>query len=332
MDPGLCQLKKSLQYSFLLQVQTHRIEQLKSALIDLVRLFLSKDCYKLTISKANPLISTFHEVISALLLLYKSNCILPTLTTPIASQVTNNYRFSPYFNDCLGALDGTHIEMLIPSELQPRYRNRKGTLSQNVLAVCNFNMEFVYILAGWEGSAHDVRVLQDAQFAHGFKTPKQKYWLGDAGYANSEFVLSPYRGVRYHLKEVRQAHQRPSNAKELFNLRHSSLRNVVERIFGVLKRQWQILAGKGCEYSIDTQSDLFCALIGLFNFGRQHGEVALFLEDAIEDLSELEDIQEPNKSTTAGSAWMDQKREQIAIQMWEDYLLFNKRKEDLLEL
>ena len=106
--------------------------------------------------------------------------------------------------------------MHIPTELQPRYRNRKGTLSQNVLAVCNFDMQFVYILAGWEGSAHDSRVLSDAQASQGFSTPKGKYWLGDVGYGNSKFVLSPYRGVRYHLKEVRQADQRPENAKELF--------------------------------------------------------------------------------------------------------------------
>jgi hypothetical protein len=48
--------------------------------------------------------------------------------------------------------------------------------------------------------------------------------------------MSLYRGVRYHLKEVRQADQRPKNVKELFNLRHSLLRNVIKRIFGVLKR------------------------------------------------------------------------------------------------
>ena len=39
-------------------------------------------------------------------------------------------------------------------------------------------MRFVYILAGWEGSAHNARVLQDAQGAQGFKTVSGKYWLG----------------------------------------------------------------------------------------------------------------------------------------------------------
>jgi hypothetical protein len=47
-----------------------------------------------------------------------------------------------------------------------------------MLADCNFEMHFVHILAGWEGSAHDTSVLQDAQMGHGFITPPGKYWLG----------------------------------------------------------------------------------------------------------------------------------------------------------
>jgi hypothetical protein len=39
-------------------------------------------------------------------------------------------------------------------------------------------MIFVYILAGWEGSAHDSRALADAQSTKGFITPIGKYWLG----------------------------------------------------------------------------------------------------------------------------------------------------------
>ena len=50
----------------------------------------------------------------------------------------------------------------MPKEDKPRYRTRKGSISMNVLGVCNPNMEFIYVLPGWEGSAHDGRVLRDA--------------------------------------------------------------------------------------------------------------------------------------------------------------------------
>jgi hypothetical protein len=135
------------------------------------------------------------------MVLYPAFVTLPDSATPLSSRIAHDDRFFPFFKDCIGALDGTHINMHVALHEQPRYRNRKGMLSQNVLAVCNFDLSFVYLLPGWEGSAHDGRVLSDAQSYHGFITPKGKYYLGDAGYGNSEFVMAPYRGVRYHLKE-----------------------------------------------------------------------------------------------------------------------------------
>jgi hypothetical protein len=63
----------------------------------------------------------------------------------------------------------------VPLEEQSRYRNQKGTLLQNVLAVCDFDMQFVFVLSGWEGSAHDSKVLSNTQSCYNFNTPKGKY-------------------------------------------------------------------------------------------------------------------------------------------------------------
>ena len=71
--------------------------------------------------------------------------------------------------------------------------------------MCNFDMHFVYILSSQERSAYDRRVVNSAQVSYGFNTPKGKYWLGDAGYSNSEYIITPYREVRYYLKEQRLA-------------------------------------------------------------------------------------------------------------------------------
>jgi hypothetical protein len=40
--------------------------------------------------------------------------------------------------------------------------NRHGIQSPNVLAACNFDLEFIYVLSGWEGSTLDSKVLNDA--------------------------------------------------------------------------------------------------------------------------------------------------------------------------
>ncbi|KAL5556614.1 hypothetical protein UlMin_038850 [Ulmus minor] len=64
--------------------------------------------------------------------------------------------------DCVGTIDGTHIPCIVDAHLQATYRNRKGYMSQNILAVVDFDMKFTYLVAGWEGSVHDSRVLRDA--------------------------------------------------------------------------------------------------------------------------------------------------------------------------
>jgi hypothetical protein len=120
--------------------------------------------------------------------------------------------------------------------LQKRFRNRKGRqISQNVMGVVSWDMTFTYVLAGWEGSAHDGKVFQSQSSLedNGLAVFASKYYLGDAGYGLSKYLLTPYRGVRYHLKEWANTNQRPQNKEELFNLRHASLRNIIERTFGV---------------------------------------------------------------------------------------------------
>nr|KAJ0208667.1 hypothetical protein LSAT_V11C400196630 [Lactuca sativa] len=124
-----------------------------------------------------------------------------------------------WFKNCLGALDGTYIKCL------PKYRTRKNNIAENVLGFCSQNMQFIYVLMGWEGSVADGRVLRDALLRpHGFKVPR----------------LAPYRGQRYHLNEWHHGYQ-PTTPKEFFNMKHSSTRNVLERCFGLLKGRWKIL-------------------------------------------------------------------------------------------
>ena len=55
-----------------------------------------------------------------------------------------------------------------------------------------------------------------------------KYFFVDCGFANRCQFLAPLCGVRYHLKDFDGEGRHPKNANDLFNLRHSSLRNVVE--------------------------------------------------------------------------------------------------------
>ncbi|XP_042042806.1 protein ANTAGONIST OF LIKE HETEROCHROMATIN PROTEIN 1-like [Salvia splendens] len=130
---------------------------------------------------------------------------------------------------------------------------RKGHIATNTLAVCDRNMQFVYFLALWEGSACDSRVLRHSvSQINGLKVPQGCYYLCDNAYANSNGFLTPYRGVRYHLMGWGPDTDAPQNPKELFNMRHTKARNVIEQAFVVLKMRWGILRSASF-YPIQTQ-------------------------------------------------------------------------------
>jgi hypothetical protein len=88
----------------------------------------------------------------------------------------------------------------------------------------------------------------------------------------------------------------PTNSKELFNLRHSSARNTIERAFGLLKKRWAILCTAGF-YSVKTQIRIINACCILHNFIRDEmeeddllREVDLELENA--SINENEALEE----------------------------------------
>ena len=143
----------------------------------------------------------FSEILTVLLPLHEEVVVQLNSFDPIPAMIAQDRRFASHFSDVCGAIDGTHIPMFVPYVDQPAWRNRKSWLSQNVFAACSLDLKFQFIHAGWEGSAHDALVLRDALAKGRFRPPPGKYYLVDAGFYNSDFMMTPYTRVRYHLKE-----------------------------------------------------------------------------------------------------------------------------------
>ncbi|XP_042400100.1 putative nuclease HARBI1 [Zingiber officinale] len=168
--------------------------------------------------------------------------------------------------DCVGTLNGTHIRVKVSDVDTPSYRGRKDWPIVNVLVAWSFDLKFTYILSGWEGIASDSRIVKNALYRcdkllilHG------KYYLVDSGFMLKRGLIIPYRGSHYHLKEYSRCGA--TNAKELFNLRHASLRNVIKRALGVLKKRFPIIAsGTKPHYEISICTDIILACCILHNF------------------------------------------------------------------
>ncbi|KAL8503342.1 hypothetical protein ACS0TY_022179 [Phlomoides rotata] len=95
----------------------------------------------------------FHVVLNSVLRLYAMFLVKPK---PIIDSESDP-RWQK-FQGCLGALDGTYIDVHVPISEKVRYRNRKGQISVNVL-----------------GSAADSRVLRNAiNMENGLKIPRAR--------------------------------------------------------------------------------------------------------------------------------------------------------------
>jgi hypothetical protein len=157
----------------------------------------------------------------------------------------------------------------------------------------DFDMRFTFIV-GWPGSVHDTRVFNETLVKYADKflfSPEGKkisnykficdfkyiinyiynicvrnYYLVDSGYHNKKGFLSPYKGEKYHLPNIRQG-PGPSGKKEVFNHLHSSLCNIIERIFGVLKEKWRILKHL-TSYPMEKQLKIILVCMVLHNFIR----------------------------------------------------------------
>nr|DAD43516.1 TPA_asm: hypothetical protein HUJ06_001746 [Nelumbo nucifera] len=140
----------------------------------------------------------FHKVLCVVLRLYLLMVIQPT-GEQVPPEIRKDSRFMPYFKDCIGAIDGTHIPCKVPVEEQGKFHGRKGKTTQNIMAAVTFDLKFTYVLAGWE---LDSIVLTNFLLPMITQQNIGKYYLVDAGYRNMPSFIAPYRGTRYHLNEI----------------------------------------------------------------------------------------------------------------------------------
>ena len=90
--------------------------------------------------------------------------------------------FKPYFDGCIGALDGTQVKVKVSHKSWLDFMNRKGDVTMNVLGIVDMDGLFTYVGAGSAGSSHDMSVLT--------------YYLGRLDFPHPQQVRLHYHRVR----------------------------------------------------------------------------------------------------------------------------------------
>jgi len=60
----------------------------------------------------------------------------------------------------------------ISTENQISFIGRKGVPTQNIMAACSFDMQFMFVWVGWEGNAYDTRIFLETIDNRNIKFPK----------------------------------------------------------------------------------------------------------------------------------------------------------------
>lgn len=139
------------------------------------------------------------------------------------------------FPGVLGCIGGTHISIKAPNEDREVYINGKGKTSVIVQAVCDANLKFTDVYAGFPGSFNNGTVWRNSLMYECIKTYSESWVedthiLGDVSYPVTEYLITPY-------KDDDQLSQKQQHFNALLN----STLVVIGQAFSLLKSRFRRL-------------------------------------------------------------------------------------------
>ncbi|OAY74504.1 hypothetical protein ACMD2_17091, partial [Ananas comosus] len=228
----------------------------------------------------------FNNAVCGIVRLKDEYIMLPSSNTAVHPRIRDNLNFHP-FKNAIGAIDGTHIPVVVRRSKQERFHCRKGFTSQNMMAAVSFDHNFVgndlLPIENFDGCAKIevslfpkvamiiVLLIILSYFQLVIILNIGKYYLVNSRYTSTDRFLAPYGGERYHISQF-DANTRDRvhrNSRDLYNHRHAQLRNVVEKTFGILKKHFKIL-NVATPFSYKVQCLIAMACYIIHNFIRRH--------------------------------------------------------------
>ncbi|XP_028138355.1 uncharacterized protein LOC114332779 [Diabrotica virgifera virgifera] len=218
----------------------------------------------------------------------KTNYLKVPSTEAEWKEVSNGFQDHWQFTNCLGAIDGKHINMKKPGN------------SVVLLAIVNANYEFIYVHTGtndqmtsdggiWSQTkrvlAKNINIPSPTELP-GTEDKVPYVFIGDEAFPLMENLLTPY------------SQKNPTYEEKVFNYRLCRARRVVENVFGVLASRFRIFQ-QPFNINLDKIELVILACCALHNFLRKTCKSNYITEKCID----REDI---NNGTVIPGEWRQQ--------------------------
>ena len=156
-------------------------------------------------------------------------------------QIADDFQEKWQFPNCIGALDGKHINLKAPVKSGSLFFNYKGFFSIVLMALADANYKFIYIHVGSYGRQSDGGVwaetdmkvdledgtanLPDKRPFPNDDEPMPFTIVADDAFPLKSYLMKPY------------PHKKLNHDQRIFNYRLSRTRRVVENVFGILSNR-----------------------------------------------------------------------------------------------
>lgn len=170
---------------------------------------------------------------------------MPPPTEETWKNIAARFKEMWHFPNCIGAIDGKHVNIECPINAGSTYYNYKGNHSIVLLALVDADCKFISIDVGSYGRNSDGGIFSNSDMGKKFNNktfnvpqpaplmedgePQPYIVVGDEAFPLKPYLLCPYS--RSHLGD--------NEPNKIFNYRLSRARRVVENAFGILAARWR---------------------------------------------------------------------------------------------
>lgn len=175
-------------------------------------------CYRISKQHFGRIVN---DVCEALCTVLKNE--VPDWTEQNLQEIANGFENQWNFPNCVGAIDGKHINIRAPPKSGSIFYNYKGFHSIVLLATCDANYKFTYLDIGAYGSEGDSHIMRNSKFGTRIvndtclfppdrvinKKKLPHFIVGDDTFPLCKRLIKPYSGTQ------------PSVEQRIFNYRIS---------------------------------------------------------------------------------------------------------------